>query len=489
MSNTLSELDEKGKKTLDSFVLFSGERPDGIERLAQAGSDRSYYRFRYGNKSMIGVFSNNVEENNTFIYFTQLFKSLDIKVPELFYVTEDKTVYFLEDLGDMSLFDMVQKDIKNGELTDTTKTLYKKTITELAKMQITSAVYIDFDKCYQISEFNEESILFDLNYFKFYFLKVSGIKFDERKLQNDFNNIALNLAKSGDKFFMFRDFQARNIMIKDGEPYFIDYQGGRKGAIQYDLASLLFQAKARLSEDVKEELLEHYIEQVQSYIPVEKDEFVNQFYFYSLIRILQTLGAYGFRGLIEKKSHFIESIPFAIKNVSTILEKNELFINYQELHEVLSQLATTDRFNPVVFPEFTITVTSFSYKKSYPEDKTGNGGGFVFDCRGIENPGRYSQYKSITGKDKAVIEFFKQHSDIDKYMLNVIKTVKPTIDNYIERDFNSLSISFGCTGGQHRSVYCAEQMIVFLQNNYNVKVRLIHRELRIETQTSNSHSE
>ena len=479
MSNILSELDEKGKKTLDSFVLFSGERPDGIEKLAQAGSDRSYYRFRYANKSMIGVFSNNIEENNTFIYFTQLFKSLDIKVPELFYVTEDKIVYFLEDLGDLSLFDIVQNDIKNGELTDTTKTLYKKAITELAKMQITSAAYIDFDKCYQISEFNEESILFDLNYFKFYFLKVSGIKFDERKLQNDFNNIALNLAKSGDKFFMFRDFQARNIMIKDGEPYFIDYQGGRKGAIQYDLASLLFQAKAQLPEYVKEELLEHYIEQVKSYIPVDKDEFINQFNYYALIRILQTLGAYGFRGLIEKKSHFIESIPFALQNIRIMLENKNVFKNYAELYNVLSQIAATERFNPVVFPEFTITVTSFSYKKSYPEDKTGNGGGFVFDCRGIENPGRYLEYKTLIGRDKEVIDFFKQHSDIDKYMLNVIETVKPTIDNYIERKFNSLSISFGCTGGQHRSVYCAEQMTKYIKKHYKIGVRLVHRELNI----------
>ncbi|MDD4217920.1 MAG: RNase adapter RapZ [Bacteroidales bacterium] len=479
MSITLFELDENGKKTLDSFVLFTGKHPDKIDRLVQAGSNRIYYRFRYGNKSMIGVYSNNIEENSTFLYFTQLFKSLDIKVPELFYVTKDKTIYFLEDLGDKSLFDIVQNDNKNGEITDTTKNLYKKAITELAKMQITSAAYIDFDKCYQISEFNKESILFDLNYFKFYFLKVSGIKFNERKLQNDFNSIALYLAKNGDKFFMFRDFQSRNIMIKDGEPYFIDYQGGRKGAIQYDLASLLFQAKAQLPEYVKEELLEHYIEQVKSYIPVDKDEFINQFNYYALIRILQTLGAYGFRGLIEKKSHFIESIPFALQNIRIMFENKNVFKNYAELYNVLCQIAATERFNPVVFPEFTITVTSFSYKKSYPEDKTGNGGGFVFDCRGIENPGRYAEYKTLTGRDKKVIDFFKSNSDIDKYMLNVIKTVKPTIDNYIERNFNSLSISFGCTGGQHRSVYCAEQMTKYIKKHYKIGVRLVHRELNI----------
>ncbi len=479
MSITLFELNENEKKTLDSFVLFTGKHPDRIERLMQAGSDRIYYRFRYENKSIIGVYSNNTEENSTFIYFTQLFKSLDIKVPELFYVTEDKTIYFLEDLGDNSLFDIVQKDNKTGEITDNTKTLFKKAITELAKMQITSAAYIDFDKCYQISEFNKESILFDLNYFKFYFLKVSGIKFDERKLQNDFNSIASYLAKNGDKFFMFRDFQSRNIMIKDGEPYFIDYQGGRKGAIQYDLASLLFQAKAQLPEYVKEELLEHYIEQVKSYIPVDKDEFINQFNYYALIRILQTLGAYGFRGLIEKKSHFIESIPFALQNIRIMLENKNVFKNYTELYNVLCQIAATERFNPVVFPEFTITVTSFSFKKSYPEDKTGNGGGFVFDCRGIENPGRYLEYKTLTGRDKEVIDFFKSNSDIDKYILSVIKTVKPTIDNYIERKFNSLSISFGCTGGQHRSVYCAEQMTKYIKKHYKIGVRLVHRELNI----------
>ncbi|MDD2634258.1 MAG: RNase adapter RapZ [Bacteroidales bacterium] len=480
MSYPLFEIDEKEKKILDNFIVFTGKNPDKIEKLVQAGSNRNYYRFKYGQKTVIGVFSSNKEENSTFIYFTQLFKSLDIKVPELYYVSEDKTIYFQEDLGDQSLFEMLQTDNKTGEITDTTKTLFKKALTELAKMQITSAAYIDFEQCYQISEFNKESILFDLNYFKYYFLKVSGINFDERKLQRDFDNIAEYLAKNGDKFFMFRDFQSRNIMIKDGEPYFIDYQGGRKGAIQYDLASLLFQAKAQLPEYVKEELVEHYIAQVQSYIPIDKEAFRNQFNYYALIRILQTLGSYGFRGLIEKKSHFIESIPFALKNIKIMLENKEVFKSYPELHNVLYQLATTEKFNPIVFPEFTITVTSFSFKKSYPADKTGNGGGFVFDCRGIENPGRYQEYKILTGKDKAVIDFFKANSDIDKFMLNVVKNVKPTIDNYIERNFNSLSISFGCTGGQHRSVYCAEKMTKYIKKHYKIGVILVHRELNIK---------
>lgn len=474
-----SQLNQYAKRIYDSFIIFTGSHPEKIEMLAPAGSDRKYYRFYYGPKTLIGVCSDNLEENRSFFYFTRVFNSLSLNVPELFYVSDDETVYFLEDLGDVSLFDLVMTDAKRGGFSSVTLSLYKESINELVRMQISSAPYIDFSNCYQISDFNQESILFDLNYFKFYFLKVSGLNFDECKLQIDFDNLSKTLAETGDKFFMFRDFQARNIMIKNGAPYFIDYQGGRKGAIQYDLASLLYQAKAQLPSEIKEELLNHYIDQVETYIPVNRIDFINQFNNYVLVRVLQTLGAYGYRGLIEKKVHFIESIPFALENIRSILSQTSEFDKYPELNSVLKQLALTDRFQPKSFSEFTVTITSFSFKKSYPNDDTGNGGGFVFDCRGVENPGRYNEYKKLTGRDQEVVYFFKDNTDIDKFVANIIKTIKPTIDNYIKRNFNSLAISFGCTGGQHRSVYCAERVADYIRKNYKIGMRLHHRELNI----------
>ena len=474
-----SQLNQYAKRIYDSFIIFTGTQPEKVEMLAPAGSDRKYYRFYYGPKTLIGVCSDNLEENRSFFYFTRVFNSLSLNVPELFYVSDDETVYFLEDLGDVSLFDLVLADAKRGVFSSVTLSLYKESINELVRMQISSAPYIDFSNCYQISEFNQESILFDLNYFKFYFLKVSGLNFDECKLQIDFDNLSKNLAETGDKFFMFRDFQSRNIMIKNGAPYFIDYQGGRKGAIQYDLASLLYQAKAQLPSEIKEELLNHYIDQVETYIPVNRIDFINQFNNYVLVRVLQTLGAYGYRGLIEKKVHFIESIPFALENIRSILSQTSEFDKYPELNSVLHQLALTDKFRAKSFPEFTVTITSFSFKKSYPNDDTGNGGGFVFDCRGVENPGRYNEYKKLTGRDQEVVNFFKDNTDIDKFVANIIKTIKPTIDNYIKRNFNSLSISFGCTGGQHRSVYCAERIADYIRKNYKIGLRLHHRELNI----------
>jgi len=475
----LFESDSIGKKILDCFALFTGTSPDKVESIVPAGSNRIYYRLFYSDESVIAAYSDNNEETSSFLYFTELFKKLEYNVPEIYFVSDDQMVYFLEDLGSVSLFDIVQSDQKKGEISKKTISLYKKSISELVKVQIGSAAYVDYSKCYQISEFGKESILYDLNYFKYYFLKISGLDFDENLLQKDFESISSLLATTGDKFFMLRDFQSRNIMVKDQKPYFIDYQGGRKGAIQYDLASLLYQAKARLPEKVKSELLKYYIKLVKSYIPIDDKEFETQFYMYVLVRVLQTLGAYGLRGLIEKKAHFIESIPFALKNVENILSKVDFVDNYPELKNVLTQLAYTKKFDKTVYPEFTITVTSFSFKKGYPEDKSGNGGGFVFDCRGIHNPGRYAEYKEITGRDDAVIKFFKDNTDIDDYVVNVLRTVKPTIENYIERGFNSLNISFGCTGGQHRSVYCAENIAHFIRKQYKVTVNLNHRELGI----------
>ncbi|MCF0207712.1 MAG: phosphotransferase [Bacteroidales bacterium] len=349
------------------------------------------------------------------------------------------------------------------------------------KMQIEAGKHIDFSKAYSISEFNEQSILFDLNYFKYYFLNRLDIQYDEKALQDNFDKLAARLAKNGIKNFMFRDFQARNILVKNEEVYFIDYQGGRKGAMQYDVASLLWQAKAQIPNEHKTELLRFYIEEVAKSINIDKQEFENEFWIYLYIRILQTLGAYGNRGLIEKKRHFIESIPFQIQNLEELSQTHDSLSEYSELRRVIAEICKFKKdFETVKYDQLTVNVMSFGFKHGLPEDKTENGGGFIFDCRGNHNPGRYEQYKKLTGRDKEVINFFKQNGDIDEFIENIKPVISPTIENYMQRGFTSLMICFGCTGGQHRSVYCAENIARFIHQKYGIRVILKHREQNIE---------
>jgi len=473
-------MNEKYQILSDLYLECYGTKPENYSIIKQAGSNRNYFRLIKGDKTVIGVYSNNIVETETFLYFTQVFKSCKLNVPEVFYVSEDKTCYLLEDLGDDLLLDIVVKEYKNGGFNNYLTDLYKKSLSALVEMQIAAASYIDFSKAYSISEFNSQSILFDLNYFKYYFLNRCGVTYDEKKLQDDFERFADILSMSGWKFFMFRDFQARNIIIKNSKPYFIDYQGGRKGAPEYDVASLLYQAKAAIPEDKKLELLDYYYEQFNSYVSVDKQSFYNRYYFYVYLRILQTLGAYGLRGIIEMKQHFVESIPFALENLRTLLKTNPVLSVFEELNRVINEIAVKNAFENQIYPEFTVTVSSFSYKKGLPGDKTGNGGGFVFDCRGLDNPGRYAEYKTKTGKDKEVKDFFKKHPGIDVFVDNAITMISPTIENYIGRGFNSLMVSFGCTGGQHRSVYCAEKVSKYIRNKYKVSVKLVHRELDTE---------
>lgn len=469
MMNVL-EIIEKNYKNL------FGVEPVKINTITQAGSNRQYFRVFSDSNSIIAVYSENINETETFLYYSDVFESLNLNTPHIYKVNKEKNCYFIEDFGDDSLLSIVEKESANGYFTEYLIELYKKSIDALVEMQIKSVNKIDFSKSYSISEFNQQSILFDLNYFKYYFLNLNSISYNEKKLQDEFEEFASFLSDS-EKYFMFRDFQSRNILIKDNKPYFIDYQGGRRGALQYDMASLLYQAKAKIPENIKKELFKYYCVKISEHIKIDINKFTEQFYYFVYLRLLQTLGAYGFRGLIEKRSHFIESIPFALQNLKSLLELKPVLAKYKELSRLLIDVSLLNKFENIEYKRLTITVRSFSFRKGYPEDNSGNGGGFIFDCRGILNPGRYSEYKTKTGKDKEVIDFFKQKTDIDNYVKNVINLVKPTIDNYLERNFKSLNISFGCTGGQHRSVYCAESFSNYLKLNYsNIDVILSHRE-------------
>jgi thiamine kinase-like enzyme len=356
--------------------------------------------------------------------------------------------------------------------------MLRKTIEQLPYIQFFGAENFDFSVCYPQPEFNCRTVMWDLNYFKYCFLKLQNIDFQENILENDFENFAKSLLNVpfGNKF-MYRDFQSRNVMLKDEKPYFIDFQGARRGAIYYDLASFLWQASANFPPDLKEDLTQIYLQNLRKFTDFSEQEFRENLNVFALFRTLQVLGAYGFRGLIEKKQHFIDSIIFAIKNLKEIIENvpNE---NFQYLIKILKQLTDLEQFKPKQKREkLLVRIFSFSYKKGIPADVSGNGGGFVFDCRAINNPGKYLEYKHLTGLDKEVIEFLVNDGEILKFLENCYSLADKSVSNYAKRGFTNLQIAFGCTGGQHRSVYCAQKMSEHLKEKFNVDVELKHREL------------
>lgn len=324
----------------------------------------------------------------------------------------------------------------------------------------------------------------DLLYFKYYFLDALAKPYDKQKLIDDFEALSNYLSHTEYKYFMFRDFQSRNIMVKeDNAVGFIDYQGGMNGAPQYDVASLLWQAKANLPDDWKQYLLEDYINAFEEEVgkPIDRDIFSSQYHGYVLIRLLQVLGAYGFRGLFERKAHFLNSIPGALHNLKWFINNQSVGIAVPEFKKVLGYCISDEviaQFTPVKATEATplrIVVNSFSYlKTSYPTDATNNGGGFVFDMRGILNPGRYEEYKYLTGQDKSVKDFLEQQTKMYEFLNGVYSVLDIAVGNYIKRDFEHLCINFGCTGGQHRSVYAAEAVARHLKNKFNVQIELEH---------------
>ncbi len=462
------------------FEEWSGESLNSISKIAQSGGDRVYYRLKSATKSVIGTHSPDVKENTAFLSFTKHFYNKGLNVPELYVVDNAKNIYLQEDLGDIALFQLLPAEGKS--FSEDLINLYKKIIRKLTLMQIKGGEGLDYNVCYPRAAFDHQSMLWDLHYFKNYFLKLAKIPFDEQLLEDDFERFIAFLLQADCNHFMFRDFQTRNIMIKDNEPYFIDYQGGRKGALQYDLASLLFQAKGNIPHNIREELLDHYLDCAELSVRVNRKEFIRYYYGYVLIRCLQAMGAYGFRGLYERREHFIASIPFAIKNIAWLLDNVQIPVEIPELRKCLRLMVESKQFDPFdkikgAASALTVTITSFSYKKGgIPADTSGNGGGFVFDCRAIENPGRYDEYKKLTGRDKPVIDFLKQQKSMDDFLQSSFSLVDKSVENYIERDFAHLTVNFGCTGGQHRSVFSADSLAKHLQDKYGVKILLTHVE-------------
>ncbi len=481
--NTLS----KTKFLQDIFERYSGNRPKKIETLPGSGSYREYYRIWAETQSAIGVFNTDRKENEAFISFTKHFITKKLPVPNVYQEDLDKNVYLLQDLGDVTLFSFLTNNRKNGEFPEIAIDTYKKIVEDLPLFQIYGNEGLDYTKCYPRSKFDKQSMMWDLNYFKYYFLKLAKITFDEQELENDFQKFSDWLLTEDSNFFLYRDFQSSNIMICDEQTYYIDYQGGRKGALQYDLASLLWDAKADLPFELRNYLLEHYLEHLQKHIQLDYNRYKKYYYGFILIRLLQAMGAFGFRGFYENKPSFLKSIPYALKNLDFLLNQYEIPIKTPHLIEVLKNLHDAPELKQFTDTKeykgrLMIEINSFSYHRSIPVDLSEHGGGFVFDCRAIHNPGRYEEFKDLNGNDSEVIHFLKTQSEADQFVMDAYNLIKKSIDNYLHRKFTNLMINFGCTGGQHRSIYCAEKMKEILHEKYSDYIDIIihHREQELK---------
>ena len=467
-------------KIKELFASFSKAEIISIDKLPQAGSERHYFRLYTANKTFIATYGANLKENESFIYFSRHFKKKQLATPEIFCINADKNIYIQEDFGDVSLLNKLEEQGYVQPVYD----LYKESLQQLALLQVKGHEDLNYKKCLTNTSFGKQAIMADLLYFKYYFLDALRQPYDKQKLIDDFEALSNYLSHTEYKYFMFRDFQSRNIMVSENNAvHFIDYQGGMKGAPQYDVASLLWQAKANLPDDWKQHLLEDYINSFETIVAetVDRDVFRSQYNGYVLIRLLQVLGAYGFRGLFERKAHFLTSIPLALQNLKWFINNQNIGIAVPEFKKVL-ELCISDEvvkeFTPVQATDETpllVTINSFSYiKTGYPKDETENGGGFVFDMRGILNPGRFDDYKHLSGLDKPVKDFLEQQTKMPEFLNSVYSIIDISVADYIKRGFENLTINFGCTGGQHRSVYAAEAIARHLRNKFKVKIELNH---------------
>ncbi|MDI9550267.1 MAG: RapZ C-terminal domain-containing protein [Candidatus Cryptobacteroides sp.] len=461
------------------FESYTGQKVTQTEELNTSGSNRRYFRLIGGNISIIGVVGTNYDENRAFILLSKHFLEKGIKVPRVLAVSDDSLRYIQEDLGDDQLYQVIAHGRESGEYSSYESRLLCRTMEMLPKIQFKGAENLDWSICFPESDFNERMILFDLNYFKYCFLKATGLDFNEVKLQDDFERLKTDLMQDMGDTFMYRDFQARNIMIVDGEPYFIDFQGGRRGPIYYDVASFVWQARSRYPENLRKQMIQTYLTALREYVQVDEQHFKERLRLFILFRTLQVLGAYGFRGYFEKKPHFLASVPYALNNLRRLLQRP--FPRYPYLTALLAKLTTMAQFNDIAEDKrLEVKIFSFAYKKGIPADTTGNGGGYVFDCRAINNPGKYEHFRQFTGLDPEVVKFLEDDGGVFRFLDNAYKLVDPHVKRYIERKFTHLQVCFGCTGGQHRSVYCTERLAEHLADNFDIKITISHRELDIE---------
>src|SRR5579872_1965146 len=472
------------KRLFDEHFHFPVEQVQPVQGEL-GGSGRKIVRLTGKEKSAIGILYGVREENIAFLEFSRHFRKHGLPVPEIYGEDLEHGAYLEEDLGDTSLFELLSRNRKGEDIALEVVEAYRKAIATLPRFQIEAGRDLNYKVCYPRGSFDRQSIAWDLNYFKYYFLRLAGIPFSEQALEDDFSRLTKFLLSAPRDYFLYRDFQSRNIMLRDGQPYFLDYQGGRKGALQYDVASLLYDAKADLPPDLRQQLLDYYLDSLRGYANITHEAFIQHYYAFVYIRIMQALGAYGFRGFYERKVHFLQSVPYALKNLRWLLHNVKLPVALPTLIEAFNSMLGSEKLQGLASDadNLVVRIFSFSFHRGLPKDESGNGGGFVFDGRSLPNPGREERFKALTGRDAPVIEYLHQQESAHQFVASVMSLVDASVSSYQRRGFKHLMVSFGCTGGQHRSVYLAEQLAKRLRGRSGVEVIVTHRELeRMKTE-------
>jgi aminoglycoside/choline kinase family phosphotransferase len=445
---------------------------------ALGGSGRTIVRLANDNFTAVGVVHDVREENTAFLEFSRHFRRYGLPVPEIYEEDLSHGAYLEEDFGDTTLFEFLSEHRVGADIAPEVVEAYRKVVEVLPRFQIEAGRDLNYKVCYPRSSFDRQSIAWDLNYFKYYFLRLAGIPFNEQALEEDFSRLTKFLLSAERGYFLYRDFQSRNIMLREGKPHFLDYQGGRKGALQYDIASLLFDGKADLPSELRQHLLDHYLDSLGGFIRLEREAFLQHYYAYVYVRIMQALGAYGFRGFYERKVHFLQSVPYALRNLRWLLHNVTLPVALPTLMDAFASMVGSEKLQSIASEAegLTVVVSSFSFHSGPVQDESGNGGGFVFDARSLPNPGREERFKTLTGRDVAVIDYLNQQESVHQFLASVMSLVDASVSNYQRRGFKHLMVSFGCTGGQHRSVFLAEQVAKRLSGRTGVEVVLRHRE-------------
>ncbi len=466
------------KNLFEKHFQVPAERVQPLQGKLGA-SGRRIVRVAGGGHRAIGVLHDVREENVAFLEFSRHFRRHGLPVPEIYAEDLQQGAYLEEDFGDTTLFEFLSQNRKGDQVAPEVVDLYRKVLTVLPRFQVEAGRDLNYKVCYPRASFDRQSIAWDLNYFKYYFLRLAGISFNEQALEDDFNRLTKLLLSAPHDYFLYRDFQSRNVMLRDGEPFFLDYQGGRKGALQYDVASLLYDGKADLPPALRQELLEYYLAQLGNHLPLDRKAFLHYYYAYVYVRIMQALGAYGFRGFYERKPHFLQSVPYALKNIRWLLHNVSLPIALPALMAAFNSMLGSEKLLALAADaeNLTVRIFSFSFHRGWPKDESGNGGGFVFDGRSLPNPGREERFKALTGKDAPVIDYLNRQESAHQFLASVFSLVEASVNEYQRRRFKHLMVSFGCTGGQHRSVYLAEQLAKRLRGRPGVEVIVQHREL------------
>lgn len=463
------------KRLFEKHFHFPAEKVQALQGQL-GGSGRAILRLTGRGASAIGIQYPVREENIAFLEFTRHFRRHGLPVPEIYGEELDAGAYLEEDLGDTTLFEFLSRNRTGDSIAPEVIEAYRKVIAALPRFQVEAGRDLNYKVCYPRASFDRQSIAWDLNYFKYYFLRLAGVPFNEQALEDDFGRLTKFLLSAPRDHFLYRDFQSRNVMLRNGEPYFLDYQGGRKGALQYDVASLLYDGKADLPPELRQQLLDHYLESLAPHLPLDRAAFMEHYYAYVYVRIMQALGAYGFRGFYERKPHFLQSVPYALKNLRWLAHHVKLPIALPALMEAFQGMLRSEKLQALASaePGLTVRIFSFSFHRDMPIDETGNGGGFVFDARSLPNPGRQERFKPLSGKDAPVIDYLNQQESVHRYFANVLSLVEGSVTEYQRRGFKNLMVSFGCTGGQHRSVFLAEQLAQHLRANSGVEVVVRH---------------